>query len=407
MHDLVIRNGRLIDPACALDAKRDVAFRGGLVAAVAPSLDGEPAGAALDATGLIVAPGMIDLHVHVYDGVSHYGIPPDPTCLARGVTTAVDAGSAGAETFAGFRKYVIEASATRLFALLNVSRIGLVTGAELDPPVGELDDLRHLSVPAALRCIEANRDAILGIKVRLSDNLAANGQNELEALLRARAAADAAGLPVMVHTPASSLGLPRILAEMRRGDILTHCYHAHASGILDTGGQVLPEVRRAVAEGVLLDVGHGRGSFSYEIARTALAQGLLPDTISSDLHRYNVNGPVFDLATTVSKFLHLGLDLMPALQRVTSTPAAVLKRGETLGTLTVGAAGDAVVLRLREGARPLADTVGRVEALNRWLEPVYVVKAGRVVGRYGELARNQEAVHGKASPSAAPWPDRS
>jgi dihydroorotase len=382
MHDLVIRNGRLIDPACALDEKRDVAFKSGRVAAVAASLEGDQAAEAIDAAGLIVAPGMIDMHVHVYDGVSHYGIPPDPTCLARGVTTAVDAGSAGAAIFPGFRKYIIEASATRLFALLNISRIGLVTGAELDPPVGELDDLRHLNVPAALRCIESNRDVILGIKLRLSANLAADGKNELEALKLAREAADAAGLPVMIHTPMSSLGLPRILAEMRRGDILTHCFHAHASGILGSDGRILPEVRKARDLGVLLDVGHGRGSFSYAIARSALAQDVLPDTISSDLHRYNLDGPVFDLATTVSKFLHLGLELPEALRRVTSIPAVTLKMEKELGTLAVGAAGDAVVMRLQEGERPLADTMGCVETLRRWLEPVYVVKAGRIVARY-------------------------
>jgi dihydroorotase len=302
--------------------------------------------------------------------------------LARGVTTAVDAGSAGAATFGGFRRYIIEASDTRLLALLNISRIGMVSGAELDPPLGELEDLRHLSVPAAVRCVEANRDVILGIKLRLSANLAANGKNELQALKLAREAADATGLPVMIHTPNSSLGLPAILAEMRGGDILTHCFHAHASGILDAGGHVLAEVRSALDRGVLLDVGHGKGSFGYEIARAALAQGVLPHTISSDLHRYNLHGPVFDLATTVSKFLHLGVKLAEALRRVTSTPAAIIKMARELGTLAVGSIGDAVVLRLCEGHRPLADTTGRVEDVSRWVEPVYVVKAGRVVARH-------------------------
>src|SRR5262245_44493561 len=259
MYDLVIRNGRVLDPAQSIDMTADVAFRAGRVAAIGESIGDAKSAEIIDANGLLVSPGMIDLHVHVYNGVSHYGIAPDPTCLARGVTTAVDAGSAGAATFAGFRRFIIEASDTRLFALVNISRIGMVSGAELDPPVGELEDLRHLSVPAAIRCVESNRDVILGIKIRLSANLAADGRNELEALKRAREAADATGLPVMIHTPNSSLGLPAILREMRAGDILTHCFHAHSSGILNNNGQVLPEVRAAIDRGVLLDVGHGKG----------------------------------------------------------------------------------------------------------------------------------------------------
>jgi dihydroorotase len=383
MYDLVIRNGRLIDPAAGLDGRFDVAFQAGRVAAVAPALDG-PALEDLDARDCIVAPGLIDLHVHIYAGVSHYGIAPDPTCLARGVTTAVDAGSAGAATFDGLRRYIIEVSATRLYALLNISRIGLVTGAELDPPVGELDDLRHLNVPAAVRCIEANRDVILGVKLRLSANLAADGRNEKQALLLAREAADAVGLPIMIHTPKSSLGLPAILAEMRKGDILTHCFHAHASGILDGSGKVLPEATSALERGVLLDVGHGKGSFAYEIARSAMAQGVLPHTISSDLHRYNLEGPVFDLATTMSKFLHLGMELPEALRRVTATPAEVIRQTGELGTLRVGAVGDAVVLKLHEGQRPLADTVGRVEVVSQWLEPLCVIKAGQLAVRHDD-----------------------
>ncbi len=383
MYDLLIRNGRLIDPARAIDEPMDVAFHAERVAAVSKSMPEAKAAETIDATGLIVTPGMIDLHVHVYEGVSHYGIPADPTCLARGVTTAVDAGSAGAATFPGFRRYIIEASATRLFALLNISRIGMVSGAELDPPVGELDDLRHLSVPAAVRCVEKNRDVILGIKIRLSANLAADGKNELQGLKLAREAADATGLPVMIHTPNSSLGLPAILSEMRGGDILTHCFHAHKSGILDPNGTVLTEVHQAIERGVLLDVGHGKGSLGFEIARAAMKQGILPHTISSDLHRYNLHGPVFDLATTISKFLHLGLELPDAMSRVTSTPATVIKMANELGTLAVGAVGDAAIFRLMEGRRPLVDTTGRVEEVRRWIEPVTVIKAGRVVARHG------------------------
>jgi dihydroorotase len=382
MHDLLIKNGRLIDPTQSLDAPRDIAFDGTQVAAVADTIDDARANETLDAQDLLVVPGLIDLHVHVFDAVSHYGIPPDPTCLQRGVTTALDAGSAGAAVWPGFRKFIIEASETRLYAMLNISRIGLVTGAELDPPIGELEDLRHLNVPAAVQCIEANRDKILGIKIRLSDNLAAGGQNEKPALLLAREAADATGLPIMIHTPRSTLGLPAILAEMRSGDILTHCFHAHASGILNDKMKVLPEVRAAIERGIHLDVGHGKGSFSYEVARAAMAQEVIPHTISTDLHRYNLDGPVFDMATTLSKFLHLGMDLSETLSRVTSVPAATIKMQDELGTLKVGAIADAVVLRLCEGQRDLQDTVGQTETVERWLEPVYVIKGGRVVARH-------------------------
>lgn len=380
MLDLLLRNGRAIDPTSGLDARLDIGIRTGRIAAVGPHLN-EPTYQSIDVAGLIVTPGLIDLHVHIYSGVTHYGIDADPTCLARGVTTALDAGSAGASTFAGLRRYIIEASATRLFALLNISRIGLVCGAEQEPPLGELEDLRHLSVPAAVRCVEANRDKILGIKLRLSDNLAAGGKNELQALMLAREAAQAVGLPLMIHTPLSSLTLPTILAEMKSGDVLTHCFHAHRCGILDADRRVLPEVRKAMERGVLLDVGHGRGSFSYAVAREALAQGIEPHTISSDLHFYNLHGPVFDLATTISKFLHLGFSLSDALRKVTTTPAKFLKMEKEIGTLAVGACADVAAFRIHETPRPIGDSYDNIETLERWLEPALVVRAGQVFSR--------------------------
>jgi dihydroorotase len=380
MFDVLLRGGRVLDPSSGLDGRADVGIRGGRIAAVGPGL-AEPANDVLDAAGLIVTPGLIDLHVHIYAGVSHYGIDADPTCLARGVTTALDAGSAGASTFAGLRRYIIEASATRLFALLNISRVGMVSGAEQDPPLGELEDLRHLNVSAAVRCINANRDKILGVKLRLSDNLAADGRNELPGLKLAREAADAVGLPLMIHTPNSSLPLATILAEMKPGDVLTHCFHEHRCGILDGERKVLPEVRKAIERGVLLDVGHGRGSFTYEIARAALSQGIEPHTISSDLHFYNVNGPVFDLATTLSKFLHLGFSLPDALRKVTTVPARFLKMEQEIGTLAVGACADVAAFRLHETPRAFPDAFDRLETLERWLQPAIVVRGGRVVVR--------------------------
>jgi dihydroorotase len=372
--ELLLRGGTLVDPAQGIHATRDVAFAGGKVAAVGPDLPRADAGEVVDCSGRIVAPGMIDLHVHVFWGVSHYGIQPDPHCIAKGVTTAVDAGSAGAQTFPGFRKYVIDVSATRLFAQLNISSQGMLTRE-----IGELDNIHHASVERAIATVAEHRDVILGVKVRLTRHSIVSEASGIRPLHLAREAADAVGLPIMVHPQdAWCDSLNDILAVMRARDILTHCFHGMSHGILERDGTVRRSVREAMDRGVIFDVGHGAGSFDWSVAEQALRQGVLPQTISSDLHVYNVNGPVYDLATTVSKFLHLGLSLDDALRRVTATPAeAILMAGE-IGTLRVGAWGDAVVFDLQEGAIEFHDSGGQLRVGRRRLVPTTVVRAGKV-----------------------------
>ena len=215
MYDLLLRNGTLIDPTTNLHKVGDLGVTGSLISAVLDANSKAEARRVQDVSGLYVIPGFIDLHVHVFSGVTHYGVDVDPTCLGRGVTTALDAGSAGALTFPGFRQFIIDVSETRLFALLNISALGLVPNAMSGVQMGELEDLRYVDVKEATRVIEANRDKILGVKIRLSDNLAADGENEMPALLRAREAADAVGLPLMIHTPLSSLSMKQVLNEMR------------------------------------------------------------------------------------------------------------------------------------------------------------------------------------------------
>ena len=381
MYDLIIRNGTLVDPAQGINTQKDIALTGGRIAAVIDPGSGVAAKHTLDVRGLYVLPGLIDLHVHVFSGVSHYGIDVDPTCLARGVTTVLDAGSSGALTFPGFRKFIIDVSQTRLYALLNISAMGMVSGSETIPPLGELEDLRYSNVETAVRMIEANRDRILGVKVRLSNFLAADGKNELQALLRAREAAEAVRLPLMVHSPLSSIPTERILDELRPGDILTHCVHGHgAGGIMSDDLKVLPAVRKKVEQGLRLDVGHGRGSFTFRVARATLEQGVVPGTISSDLHTYNLHGPVFDLVTTMDKFLHIGMELYEVVRRVTSTPAEVLGMPEEIGTLKPGAYADIVVLEMQEGEFELTDTFGTTETGHYHLEPRYIFRGGRQVG---------------------------
>ena len=373
--DLLIQGGTLVDPAQGVNAVRDVVFVDGEVTDVGENLAATEAREVIDASGRYVTPGLIDVHVHVFPGVSFLGVEPDPTCLARGVTTVVDAGSAGADTFPGFRKYVIEVSQTRILAQLNISSQGM-----LSRHVGEFALPEYADVDACCRMIEQHRDLILGVKVRLTKNSIVAQSAGMTPLHRAREAADAAGLPIMVHPQAAWCdSIDDILKVMKKGDILTHTFHGSACGIMDgDSGKVRASVLDAIERGVIFDVGHGAGSFSWDVVEAAMAEGVLPMTISSDLHTGNINGPVYDLANILTKFLHLGLSLDDVLARVTSVPAAAVLMQDRIGTLAPGAWGDAVVFELREGTYNLEDCHGGVRTGMRSLEPVIVIKAGRV-----------------------------
>lgn len=374
-YDLLIQNGTLVDPAQGIHAPRDIAFAHGEVVEVGTDLSASEARATIDATNQYISPGWIDVHVHVYPGVSCLGIDPDSTCLSRGATTVVDAGSAGADTFPGFRKYVIEVSETRILAQLNISSVGM-----LSRHAGEFALPEYANVDDCCRMIEANRDLILGVKVRLTKNSIVSQDCGMMPLERARQAADAAGLPIMVHPQAAWCdSIDEILSVMKAGDIMTHSFHGMACGILtDDGTHVRDSVLDATERGVLFDVGHGAGSFSWDVADTAMGQGLLPKTISSDLHTGNIDGPVYDLANVLSKFLHLGLSLDEVLARVTSVPAESIVLQDRIGTLRPGAWGDAVIFSLQEGQYSLADSHGQVRTGTQTIEPGLVIKGGRL-----------------------------
>lgn len=373
-YDLLIAGGRVVDPVQGLDAPRDIAIVGHSIARVAPDLPRDGAREVIDATGLVVTPGLIDVHVHVYDGVAPLGIAADPNCVAKGVTTVLDAGSAGANTFPGFLKQVVTVVDTRVFALLNISVIGQASFS-LDDPYGELLDLRYANPKSAIRVIEQHRDVILGVKVRLSREIA--GENDLKALSLAKDAAGTSGLPVMVHIGNTHTPLQTILAMLEKGDVVTHTFHGRENGILDVNGRVLDEVRAAAARGVLFDVGHGGGSFSFEVAEKALQQDVVPGTISSDLHRWSLE-PVYDLATTLSKFLYLGLSLEQVIERATANPASAFGFPGGLGTLREGAEADLALISILEGDFVFADAHRQSRVGHRKLAVSATVKAGKM-----------------------------
>jgi dihydroorotase len=376
-YDLVVKGGRLIDPSQGISEARDVAVSGTKIARIATDIPAQEGRHVLDARGKIVTPGLIDVHTHVYDGVAPLGIPADPTCIAKGVTTVLDAGSSGAHTFPGLRKYVVNVVDTRVYALLNISVVGQSTLSD-DNPHGELLDLRYANPKLAIRTIEQNRDVILGVKIRLTQNIA--GDHDLQALHLAREAADAVKLPLMVHIGGTHSTLDAILAVLKKGDVITHSYRGGQGGILDTNGRVLPSVHSAVGRGVHLDVGHGAGSFSFDVAEKALKQDLLPGTISSDVHQFNVNGPVFDLVTTLSKFLHMGLTVEQVIERATANPARTFAFPTGLGTLRQGVAADIAVLSLAEGDFEFVDSLNSKRTGHRKFIPAATVKAGRIYG---------------------------
>lgn len=338
--DLVIRGGEVLDPGADIQGRFDLGIRDGRVAAIEPEIDLARAERVIDATGQIVTPGLVDLHTHIYWGATYWGIEADPVAARSGVTTWLDVGSAGAYSFPGFRRYIAEPSRCRVFALLNLSSIGLIA------PTWEFANPDYWDVDLAAKIVEANRDLILGIKARIDRNTTRGvGVRPLE---RARELADRVGLPLMVHVGWGPPTIDEVAAYLRPGDILTHCFTGGDMRILGEDGRVLPVIRDLQERGLILDIGHGTGSFSFAVAEAMLEQGVLPDTISSDIHQLAVQGPMYDLPTTLSKFLALGMSLPEVIERATARPAAAIRRPD-LGTLRVGSVADIALWRLEEG----------------------------------------------------------
>lgn len=368
--DLLIAGGRVIDPARNIDAPLDVGITGSRITAIGANLPRQGTRQVFDASAKIVTPGLIDMHGHVFDQFLPVSIDPDLIGIPKGVTTIVDAGSSGANTFPGFRKYVIERAATRVYALLNISIIGLVVQNELylDPKMIDPD--------AAVKTIQQNRGTILGIKVRITGR-DEDVPHDIEVLKKARQAADQTGLPIMLHWTNE----PRLLAILKAGDILVHPFNPPRSGpnLLGPDGKILPQILELKDRGIFTDFAHGN-HLQWETAEKAARQGWFPDTISTDIHRAHAapNGAVIDLPTTMTKFLHLGLTVNQTIEKVTANPARILKFPERIGSLEPGGVADVSVIQIQQGEFELLDSNRQKRTVRQRIAPVATVRAGKL-----------------------------
>ena len=366
--DLLIRNGHVIDPDQDLDQIADVGIREGRILKIGPALDATGCPDIREASGSFLCPGLIDLHGHWFEG-GLYGINAD-IGLNHGVTTAVDAGTSGFANFPEFRRTAIENCRTRLLAFVHLSFLGLHA-----PFAEELLDLRYARPIETALVVERHRDVAVGVKLRIG---AMTGNHGNEALELACSAAQEARVPLMVHISAGA-DERNILDRLRPGDILTHCFHGRDNRLVaDTPEGFIPEVQSAREKGVIFDIGHGCGSFSWDTAQRGFEHHFWPDTISTDLHRYSVGRPwSVTMPNVMSKFLCLGMSIKDVIEKTTIAPARALRRENEIGSLRPGSVADLFQFRLREGAFEFTDADQKVRRGGRLIEPLLTIRAGK------------------------------
>lgn len=382
--DLVIKGGDVLDPSQSLRGKRDIGIRWGTIEAVENDIPAARAAKTIDAGGKLVTPGLIDLHSHVFPYGSAIGIPADELAQFQCTSTVVSAGDAGVNNVAALRRYIVAQSRARIYAFIHIANNGL-SGF----PVAELYNIDYAQVEPCAMTLAENQDFLLGVKVRMSENVIA--KHGLEPLKRGIKACEMCGWPakMMVHIGGVETKelMSQILDLMRPGDVLTHAY----SGAPNIGGaftnivqdgKLIPAALAAKQRGVLFDVGHGGGSFDFTVAEVAIPGGCTPDTISSDIHVYSGNSPGLPyLPNVMSKFMAMGSSLEQVVAAATTAPAKVINRAPKLGTLQVGAPGDVAIMELVEGPVSFVDTRNNKREGKLLLKPVQTVVNGVPFGR--------------------------
>lgn len=368
--DLVVKGGRIIDPAQGIDRTGDLVIKDGKVAGIDCAV---PEGAKIiDAAGAIVTPGLIDLHTHVYWGGTSLGVDPDAYALKTASPLLVDAGSAGPGNYAGFAKHVIEQAFPRILSYLHISFAGIYGFSDI-VQVGESHDMRLMAARDAARVAAEHPDTIVGIKVRIGAH--ASGPSGIQPLDAAMAVAEECNLPLMVHIDEPPPSYGELVSRLRGGDVLTHCFRPFPNAPVDGKGRVRPQIQEARERGVFFDIAHGRGSFAWKSARAMLEQDFRPDVISSDVHAFCIDGPAHDNLNVMTKFMALGWSLSEVVEAASAAPAKVLGL-EDRGHLRPGALGDVSVLREVEGPVDLADVRGEVVPFDRMLTPVGIAVGG-------------------------------
>lgn len=363
----------------------------GKIAAIGAGLAAPADAERVDGKGAFVSPGWVDLHVHVWHGGTDISLRPSDCGAERGVTTMVDAGSAGEANFHGFREYVIEPARERIMAFLNLGSIGLVACNR----VPELRDIGDIDLDRIIECYAENSEHIVGLKVRASHVI--TGSWGVTPVKLGKKIAKILKLPMMVHVGEPPALYDEVLEILGPGDVVTHCFNGKAGSSILEDEDLFKLAERCAAEGVRLDIGHGGASFSFKVAEAAIQRGLMPFSISTDLHNRCMNFPVWDLATTMSKLLSVGMPFDAIIQAVTHAPASVIKLDMT-DRLTVGQRADFTIFDITDSDLEATDSNGDVSRLTRLFEPRHAVigaeavTASRYVPRPRRLVRHSHGL---------------